>query len=85
MLAFKVRKGPKKKKKEKTRVLKVKKGSNKERKKKRVSLKIRKGPQKKKEKKKKKKTHNVFCKLESFFFSCYLFITHFPLHFKDDF
>jgi hypothetical protein len=34
VLAFKVRKGPKKKRKEKTRVLKVKKGSKKERKKK---------------------------------------------------
>ncbi len=29
------------------------------------------------------KKKNVFCKLEVYFF-CYFFITHFPLHFKDD-
>ncbi len=35
--------------------------------------------------KKKKKKENVFCKLESLFIVLLFFITHFPLHFKDDF
>jgi hypothetical protein len=33
----------------------------------------------------KRKRKKTFCKLESFFFSCYFSITPFPLHFKDDF
>jgi hypothetical protein len=32
-----------------------------------------------------KKKKGFFCKLESFFFPCYFFITHFPLYFKDVF
>jgi hypothetical protein len=32
-----------------------------------------------------KKKKNMFCKLESKFFSCYFFITLFLMHFKDDF
>jgi hypothetical protein len=32
-----------------------------------------------------KKENNVFFELKAYFSSCYFFITHFALHFKDDF
>ncbi len=35
--------------------------------------------------KRKRKKIKMFCKFEASFSSCYFFITHFPLHFKDDF
>ncbi len=34
---------------------------------------------------KKKKKKNVFVSWKVYFFSCYFFITPFPLHFKNDF
>jgi hypothetical protein len=34
---------------------------------------------------KKKKKKNLFCKLKILFSSCYFFIIHFALPFKDDF
>ncbi len=37
---------------------------------------------KKKRSKEKGKKENTFCKLKSFFFSCYFFIIPFPLHSK---
>jgi hypothetical protein len=35
--------------------------------------------------KEKNKKLNLFCELESFFFSYYFFITRFPLHFQNNF
>jgi hypothetical protein len=34
---------------------------------------------------KKKKKKNLFVSWKAYFSSCYFFIVHFPLHFKDDF